>query len=135
VSEVMETSMHLKEELDIVRARALAKMLAQELGFGIVDQTRIATAISELARNVIVHATEGDLEIRPASREDGGKGLEIIVSDSGPGIADIEKAMRGGYSTSGGLGAGLVGVKRLMSEFRIESAAGQGTRVWVRKWL
>ena len=142
----------IKEEYDIVTARVSAKEEAKKLGFGIVDQTRIATAVSELARNIVDYAGEGVIEINIVRKEgvegssssgsgsehhgEAGErlGLEIIAVDNGPGIEDIEKALEDGYSTGGGLGIGLGGVRRLMDEFEIQSNVGEGTKVRVVKW-
>jgi len=146
----------IKEEYDIVTARVSAKEEARKLGFGIVDQTRIATAVSELARNIVDYAGEGVIEINIVDKKGvvGGSGsgssegrggdndigrggclgLEIIAVDNGPGIEDIEKALEDGYSTGGGLGIGLGGVRRLMDEFEIQSKVGEGTKVRVVKW-
>ena len=143
----------IKEEYDIVIARVSAKEEAKKLGFGIVDQTRIATAVSELARNIVDYAGEGVIEINIVRTEEaveGGSssrgrserhgeaekrlGLEIIAADNGPGIEDIEKALEDGFSTGGGLGIGLGGVRRLMDEFEIQSNVGEGTKVRVVKW-
>ena len=130
-----EKRVPIKDEYDIVMARSAGKNVAKEIGFGIVDQTRIATAISELARNIIVHAVEGVVEIRQVYNDGGGAGLEVVAVDSGPGIPDVDQAMRDGFSTGKGLGAGLGGAKRLVDEFEIESTVGKGTRVAARKWL
>ncbi|MEW6261805.1 MAG: anti-sigma regulatory factor [Thermodesulfobacteriota bacterium] len=119
---------------DIVTSRYLAKGMAGEIGFGILDQTKIATAISEITRNIIKYARDGVLSLEII--DDGNrKGLEIICTDKGPGIRNIELAMKEGYSTSNGLGMGLPGVKKLMDEFSIESETDQGTTIVVRKWL
>ncbi|MCK5227194.1 MAG: anti-sigma regulatory factor [Desulfobulbaceae bacterium] len=119
---------------DIVTSRTMAKDLAQKLGFGIVDQTKIATAISELTRNVVKYADEGILNIETVSQA-GRVGIELICEDRGPGIEDIEQAMQEGYSTGKGLGMGLCGAKKLMDEFEVTSEKGKGLRVTVRKWL
>ena len=142
----------IKEEYDIVTARVSAKEEAKKLGFGIVDQTRIATAVSELARNIVDYAGEGVIEINIVRTEavkggsssrsgserhgeaEGRLGLEIVAADNGPGIEDIEKALEDGFTTGGGLGIGLGGVRRLMDEFEIQSNVGEGTRVRVVKW-
>ena len=122
----------------IVAARQTARELARDLGFGLVDQSRIATAVSELARNVVRYATNasGDAHIR--ALQPGGAdqrwGIEIVVSDDGPGIPDVSAALRQGFSSGPGLGLGLPGTRRLMDEMTIESAAGCGTTVTVRKW-
>ena len=121
-------------EWDIVAARQVGRNVAKELGFGTVDQARITTTISELARNICLYAGQGKIIIEKLS--DGGKtGLRIIAEDKGPGISDIRKVMEDGYTTSGGLGAGLPGVKRLMDDFDIDSEVGVGTRIISTKWL
>jgi serine/threonine-protein kinase RsbT len=121
-------------DMDIVVARVEGRDLARELGFGLVDQARIATAISELARNVVQYAGAGEALIRAL---DNGRqvGIEIVFRDSGPGIADVDRAMRDGFSSSGHLGMGLPGARRLMHEFAIESEVGVGTVVTIRRWL
>ncbi len=121
-------------EWDIVAARQLGRNVSKELGFGTVDQARITTAISELARNIYLYAGKGKVCIEKINRM-GKSGLLIVASDEGPGIADIRKVMEDGYTTSGGLGAGLPGVKRLMDEFEIESTVGDGTEIKAVKWL
>ena len=121
-------------EWDIVAARQLGRNVAKELGFGTVDQARITTAISELARNIYLYAGQGQICIEQTS-EFSKKGLKIIAIDNGPGIPDIRKVMEDGFSTSGGLGAGLPGVKRLMDEFSINTVLGEGTDIQAVKWL
>ncbi|MDH4138226.1 MAG: anti-sigma regulatory factor [Anaerolineae bacterium] len=130
-----ERCIPVKTDLDIVSARVEGRNLARELGFGTIDQARIATAISELARNVVLYAPEGKVTVRAVVSDDGGQGIEVICEDNGPGIASVELVMQDGYSTSSGLGMGLPGTKRLMDEFEIESKLGVGTRVAVRRWL
>jgi len=130
----VQSCVKILNEWDIVAARQLGRNVARELGFGTVDQARITTAISELARNIYLYAGQGSISI--LKRNIGDKsGLEIIAEDKGPGIPDIRKAMEDGFSTSGGLGAGLPGVKRLMDEFTIESELGKGTVIRATKWL
>ncbi|MDG5472820.1 anti-sigma regulatory factor [Jeotgalibacillus sp. ET6] len=121
-------------EWDIVAARQLGRNVAKELGFGTVDQARITTAISELARNIYLYAGQGQLCIDRLN-EHGKTGLRIIAADEGPGIPDIRKVMEDGFSTSGGLGAGLPGVRRLMDDFNIDSNPGEGTDIRATKWL
>ncbi|MGG4266379.1 anti-sigma regulatory factor [Peribacillus simplex] len=121
-------------EWDIVAARQLGRNVAKELGFGTVDQARITTAISELARNIYLYAGQGSVSIEKPNIN-GKSGLKIIAEDQGPGIEDIRRVMEDGYTTSGGLGAGLPGVKRLMDDFDIESIPGEGTNIVVTKWL
>ncbi|WP_018664758.1 anti-sigma regulatory factor [Heyndrickxia acidiproducens] len=121
-------------EWDIVAARQLGRNIARELNFGIIDQARITTAISELARNIFIYAGQGEIQIEKLL-QGGKKGLKVIAADHGPGISDIRKVMEDGYSTSGGLGAGLPGVRRLMDEFDIDSDPKKGTTVTAVKWV
>jgi serine/threonine-protein kinase RsbT len=117
----------------IVLVRQAVRLRAVELGFSLVDQTKIVTAASELARNAITHGGGGRATIEAVT--DGlRRGLRLTFEDDGPGIADIELAMRDGFSTGGGLGLGLSGAKRLSNEFSIASAPGQGTRVVITRW-
>ena len=126
----------IRDEADIINARQRAREIAKRLGFGAVDQSRIATAVSELTRNVLRYATDrrGEVAIRPQPRTARGTGLEIVVSDHGPGIADVGQAMREGFTSGPGMGMGLPGTKRLMDEMEIESELGHGTTVTIRKW-
>jgi len=117
----------------IVAVRQKVRELASSMGFGAVDQTRIATAVSELARNIYQYAGKGMVTI--FSLEGDRKGIRIVCKDDGPGIADIERAMTDGYSTTKSLGLGLPGAKRLMDEFHIESEPSKGTKVTITKWL
>ncbi|PYQ22274.1 MAG: ATP-binding protein [Acidobacteria bacterium] len=119
---------------DIVTARQRGRALAAGLGFSGSDLTVIATAISELARNIIEYATTGEI-VLGQGRQDGRPGIVIVARDEGPGIPDVTRALTAGYSTGPGLGLGLPGVRRLMDEFDIASRPGQGTTVTVRKWL
>ncbi|MED4400585.1 anti-sigma regulatory factor [Metabacillus fastidiosus] len=132
----MENESYVKiiTEWDIVAARQLGRNVAKELGFGTVDQARITTAISELARNIYLYAGKGEMQIERINKF-GKKGLKVIALDNGPGIDDIRRVMEDGFSTSGGLGAGLPGVKRLMDDFDITSSVGKGTTIQVVKWL
>lgn len=118
---------------DIVAARQRGRSLAGELGFSPGDATLIATAISELARNIVSYARNGIITLRPI-RGSSRQGILVCASDDGPGIADIPQAMRDGFSTSGSLGLGLPGVRRLMDEFELHSSPGRGTIVTVKKW-
>ena len=125
--------MAINSDQDIVTARQKGRALAIELGFSTGDATLIATSISELARNIVSYARRGEIilkAIQGSSRRD----ISIIASDSGPGIRDIRQAMRDGFSTSGSLGLGLPGVRRLMDDFEIASEPGRGTMVTVKKW-
>ena len=126
-------SVPISKEWDIVGARQTGRNIAKEIGFGTVDQARIATAISELARNIYLYAGIGKVSFE-VLEERSKLGLKIVAEDAGPGINDIGKAMQDGFSTSGGLGAGLPGVKRLMDRFDIMSS-NQGTKIIVVKWL
>jgi len=130
-----ERCIPVKTDLDIVSARVEGRNLARELGFGTIDQARIATAISELARNVVLYAPEGKVTVRAVVSDNEGRGIEVICEDNGPGIANVGLVMQDGYSTSSGLGMGLPGTKRLMDEFEIETRLGVGTKITVRKWL
>ena len=123
----------IKSDGDIIIARQKGRALAAELGFSPSDVVRIATAISELARNVLSYAACGEIRLE-ALNSRSPHGMIIVASDRGPGIADIEQAMQDAYSTSGGLGLGLPGVRRLMDEFTIESTLGYGTTVSATKW-
>lgn len=119
---------------DVILSRQLARKIAGEFGFGLADQTRIATAVSELSRNICLYAGTGRVIIKTVS-ESAKKGIEIVAGDKGPGIPDIGLAMQDGYSTCKALGQGLPGTKRLMDEFEIKSEVGVGTTVTIRKWL
>ena len=130
---VKSESHPLKTEQDVVTARRLVRDQALRMKFSLVDQTKIVTAASELARNTIIHGSGGTMlmeEIVEGLRA----GLRLTFEDKGKGIADLELAMRDGYSTGSGMGLGLSGSKRLMNEFQIESKPDQGTRVAVTKW-
>ncbi len=116
-------------------ARGEVRRLARALGFGLVDQSRLATVASELARNVVKYAGRGRLIAQPVTDNAGRKGLRLIFEDTGPGIANVAAAMRDGFSTGGGLGKGLPGSQRLVHEFEIESSPERGTRVSVVRWM
>ncbi|MBS4178608.1 anti-sigma regulatory factor [Lederbergia citrea] len=130
----LQSCVKIINEWDIVAVRQLGRNVAKELGFGTVDQARITTAISELARNIFLYAGKGEVCIEKEF-ENGKPGLKIVAKDDGPGIADIRRVMEDGYTTSGGLGAGLPGVKRLMDEFDIHSKLDEGTKIIAVKWL
>jgi serine/threonine-protein kinase RsbT len=121
------------EESDIVVARQRASQLAKKMGMGVVDQTKLATATSELARNIVRYAKTGEVVIEEI---DNGitTGLQLTFKDRGPGIADIAAAMTDGFTSAGGMGLGLSGAKRLVNEFEIESEIGVGTTIVVKKW-
>ena len=118
---------------DIVAARQKGRDLAARVGFAGSDLTIIATAISEIARNIVVYAQRGEIDLSIVE-EAGKRGILVIARDRGPGIADIELAMRDGYSTGNSLGLGLPGARRLMDDFEIVSTAAEGTTVTMRKW-
>jgi serine/threonine-protein kinase RsbT len=123
----------IRSDLDIVIARSAARDTARQLGFGAIDQARIATAVSELARNFFLYAGSGTVSVRVLDKQ-GCYGIEIVCQDQGPGIADLSLVMQDGYSTSRGMGMGLPGAKRLMDEFELRSQVGVGTTVICRKW-
>lgn len=129
-----ETHVAIGCATDIVTARQEGRSLARKLGFDGSDLTLIATAISEVARNIVDHAEQGEIVLQPL--QNGTKhGLLVVARDEGPGIADVAQAMQYGYSTRKGLGVGLPGAKWLMDEFDIDSKVGKGTTVRMKKWL
>ncbi len=128
-----EIRVAIHSDQDIVTARQKGRALAIELGFSTGDATLIATSISELARNIVSYARRGEITLKIIQAA-GRQGISIIASDTGPGIRDVHQAMRDGFSTSGSLGLGLPGVRRLMDEFAISSEPGHGTIVMVKKW-
>jgi serine/threonine-protein kinase RsbT len=128
-----ELRLAIDREGDVVLARQRGRELAATVGFSGTDQTLIATAISEVARNIIHYATKGEIVLAPLE-ENGRRGILVIARDDGPGIADVDLAMRNGYSTTNSLGMGLPGAKRLMHDFALVSTPGQGTTVTMKKW-
>lgn len=123
----------IRSESDVVQVRQMVRFRAAELRFSLVDQTKLVTAASELARNALIYGGGGTAQIQLV--EDGGrKGVRIVFEDRGPGIPDIAAAMRDGFTTGSGLGLGLGGAKRLVNEFQIDSAPGTGTRVAITRW-
>jgi serine/threonine-protein kinase RsbT len=128
-----EIRVAINSDQDIVSARQKGRGMANELGFSSGDATLIATAISELARNIVSYAGKGQIILKVVNGLNR-QGIAVIASDDGPGIADIRQALRDGFSTSGSLGLGLPGVRRLMDEFDITSQPGRGTIVAVKKW-
>ena len=118
---------------DVVAIRQAVRQRAVELGFNLVDQTKIVTAASELARNTVQYGGGGTVTIE-ALENLGRRGLRLTFADEGPGIADVDQAMKDGFTTGGGLGLGLSGAKRLSNEFHIDSKPGQGTRVSITRW-
>lgn len=130
---MIDETINIEKDDDIIRARQLIRKLSQEIGFDIVSQTKLITVTSELTRNVLLYAKKGRLSVKSAEETEK-TGLGIIVTDQGPGIDNLELILLGGYSTSGGLGKGLSGTKKLMDEFKINSEIGKGTEVKVIKW-
>jgi serine/threonine-protein kinase RsbT len=128
-----EVRVSVESDADLVIARAEGRAMAQRLGFRRPDPTLIATAISELARNLVMHVGHGEIIMRPLV-EDRRYGVLVIVRDQGQGIADVEAALRLGQTSRGGLGLGLPGARRLMDEFEVDSQPGKGTTVTMRKW-
>jgi serine/threonine-protein kinase RsbT len=118
---------------DIIKARQLVRECAIFQGLSLVDQTKLVTAASELARNTLVHGGGGDMHLQ-ALNDGPRRGVKVMFVDSGPGIPDIDLAMKDGYTTRGGLGLGLSGSKRLVNEFEIQSRAGKGTSVSIVRW-
>jgi serine/threonine-protein kinase RsbT len=128
-----ERRISIEREVDIIAARQAGRQLAGQIGFSSTDQTLIATAISEVARNILIYAQRGEILVTPIA--DGARsGIEVIAADQGPGIENIELALRDGYSTKNSLGLGLPGARRLMDDFDLASELGRGTRVTMKKW-
>jgi serine/threonine-protein kinase RsbT len=123
----------IRADEDVVAARQLVRELAVLVGFNLVEQTKVVTAASELARNVLQHGGGGTLTA-DALNDGRRRGLRLVFEDEGPGIADIPLALKDGYTTGNGLGLGLGGAKRLSNEFEIESTLGAGTRVTIARW-
>jgi len=130
---VRDEELSLRTEDEVVRVRQVAREWAISLGFGLVDQTKIVTAASELARNTVIYGGGGLVRLQ-ALNDGSRRGLRLSFEDKGPGIPDLQQALKDGYSTGTGLGLGLGGAKRLMSEFEIDSTPAQGTRVAVTRW-
>ena len=132
-SQSHEMRIPIDSDSDIVAARQRGREMASQLGFTSTDLTLIATAISELARNIILYAQKGEIVVKIAE-EGARRGIGVIARDNGPGIPDVERALREGFSTSRSFGMGLPGVRRLVDEFKITSEVGSGTIVNVKKW-
>lgn len=129
----IESSTEIRGIEDIIESRHLGRSLARKMGFSQGSSTLIATVISELARNILLYAKQGKIALA-VIRKTGRKGLMIVASDTGPGIENIQDALMSGYSSSGGLGLGLSGVRQIVDEFNIESRFGEGTKVTVVLW-
>lgn len=121
-------------DADVVSARQQARSMGGDLGFSSTDLTLLATAISEVARNITAYAGQGEVRLRIVRGANGRQGIEVIAHDEGPGIANVELALRDGYTTGTGLGLGLPGARRLVDEFDLQTAPGQGTTVRLVKW-
>jgi len=130
---VKDETMSIKSSEDVVRVRQVAREWATAQGLSLVDQTKIVTAASELARNTLDHGGGGTVRIEAINSE-ARRGLRLTFEDHGPGIPDLELALKDGYTTAGGLGLGLSGAKRLSNEFEIFSRVGEGTRVTIARW-
>jgi serine/threonine-protein kinase RsbT len=129
----MTNEMRVDASEDVVRVRQEVRRLALEIGFGLVDQTKIVTAASELARNMLDYGNGGVVGMEIV-QNGARRGLRLSFTDRGPGIADVERAMRDGFTSGGGLGLGLGGAKRLSNEFSITSSPGEGTRIVIARW-
>lgn len=129
-----EVRIRVDSEAGVVAARQAGRTMAEELGFSTIDQTLIATAISEVARNIIQYARTGDIAVTAVDR-DSQRGIQVVAEDKGPGIPDVELALRDGYTTGRGMGMGIPGCRRLMDEFRITSELDSGTKIVMTKWL
>ena len=123
----------IDSDADVVTARQRARALAVSLDMPSTDQTLLATAISEIARNITTYAGEGEVTLRVVERP-GSHGVEVVASDAGPGIEDVERAMQDGYTTGNGLGLGLPGTRRLVDDFQLETTPGVGTTIRLVKW-
>lgn len=126
-------TVEIGREVDVTRARREGRALGRQLGFSASDLVIVPAAISELAGNILRYAGHGELRIA-AVRDGGRTGIEVVAADAGPGIADVSLAMQDGYSSSGGLGLGLPGVRRLVDDFEIRTTPGEGTVIRIIKW-
>jgi serine/threonine-protein kinase RsbT len=128
-----EVRVPVSSDADVVTAREKGRELSARVGFSSIDMTLIVTAISEVARNILLYAKEGEILLR-VENSGSRHGIVVVARDAGPGIPDLELAMRDSYSTGSGLGLGLPGARRLMDEFEIESEVAKGTTVVMKKW-
>jgi serine/threonine-protein kinase RsbT len=124
----------IESDADVVTARQRARALAGRVELTSTDQTLLATAISEVARNIRAYAVRGEVALGIVRDDNGRRGIRVIARDEGPGIADVELAMQDGYTSGGGLGLGLPGARRLVDDFKIETSPGQGTKVTLVMW-
>jgi serine/threonine-protein kinase RsbT len=128
-----DLKIQIEREIDIIAARQAGRQMAGQIGFSATDQTLIATAISEVARNILIYAQRGEIQIEQIA--DGTRtGIQVVAADEGPGIENVDLALRDGYSTKNSLGLGLPGARRLMDDFKLASELGHGTRVTMKKW-
>lgn len=123
----------IRSESDVVVARQRVRGLSVEIGLSVVDQTKVVTAASELARNTLIYGGGGDMRC-DLVMNDGRRGLRLVFEDKGPGIPDVEQALKDGFTSGGGLGLGLGGARRLVNDFQIDSRVGEGTRITVVRW-
>ncbi|MEH0541912.1 anti-sigma regulatory factor [Streptomyces sp. B21-105] len=130
----VDARLPIRSDLDLVWVRQHVRQAAATLGFGLVEQTKLVTAASELARNTLVYGGGGEVEARAVSDGRAARGLRLTFTDGGPGIADLEQALRDGFTSGEGLGMGLGGARRLVHDFAIDSAPGAGTTVTVTSW-
>jgi serine/threonine-protein kinase RsbT len=130
----LEERVAIDSDADVVIARGRARELAAGLELSSTDQTLLATAISEVARNITTYAQRGEVLLSLVRAPDGRRGVKVVARDQGPGIADLDAAMQDGFTTGGGLGLGLPGARRLVDDFDVRSAPGQGTTVTLVKW-
>ena len=128
-----ESRIAIESDADVVTARQRARELAADLELSSTDQTLLATAISEVARNITTYATRGEVLVSIV-HDDDRRGIRVVARDQGPGIEDLDRALQDGYTTGGGLGLGLPGARRLVDDFTIDSAPGRGTTVTLVKW-
>ena len=133
ITPLRSETLPVREASDILLVRQLVRECATELGFSVLDQTKLLTAASELGRNTLIHGGGGTMLLETFMKHDR-RGLRLTFEDKGPGIADLEQAMTDGFTTKGGMGLGLGGSKRLVNEFDVISRLGEGTRVTVTRW-
>jgi serine/threonine-protein kinase RsbT len=134
VPDERESVIPIESDADVVTARQRARQMAGELELTTTDQTLLATAISEVARNITTYATRGEVLLSVVHDDNGREGIQVIARDEGPGIENVELALQDGYTSGGGLGLGLPGARRLVDDFHIETALGQGTKVTLVMW-
>jgi serine/threonine-protein kinase RsbT len=134
VPDELESVIPIESDADVVTARQRARQLAGELELTTTDQTLLATAISEVARNITTYAVRGEVMLSVVHDDNGRRGIQVIARDDGPGIENVELALQDGYTSGGGLGLGLPGARRLVDDFHIETALGQGTKVTLVMW-